>query len=193
MFSSSQRSRRKRGVILSREGWERLKSAQRSAEAETNQGISYTLEDLNELTGLSSHTLTKVRRRQKPVDKQTLEDYFNAFNLSLTNSDYTKPFGSLNKDSTSTDSNLETLSIVSKLPNENQYQEPPLPEGQVPLDSPFYVMRSPVEKNCYRTILQPGSLVRIKAPRRMGKTSLMVRILDYATQQNCQTVFLSLQ
>ncbi|MCG8365818.1 MAG: NB-ARC domain-containing protein, partial [Pseudanabaenales cyanobacterium] len=45
----------------------------------------------NRLTGLSPHTLTKVRRRKAPVDQQTLEDYFSAFNLTLTPSDYTKP------------------------------------------------------------------------------------------------------
>ena len=46
---------------------------------------------MNELTGLSSHTLTKIRRRKAPVDKRSLEDYFSAFNLTLTPSDYTKP------------------------------------------------------------------------------------------------------
>ncbi|MDJ0716543.1 MAG: NB-ARC domain-containing protein [Prochloraceae cyanobacterium] len=85
------RSKRKRGVVLSAEGWKRLKSAQAHSEMETNGGRPYTVEDLNELTGLSSHTLAKVRRRQTPVDKRSLEDYFSAFNLTLTPSDYISP------------------------------------------------------------------------------------------------------
>ncbi|KST61780.1 hypothetical protein BC008_06970 [Mastigocoleus testarum BC008] len=85
------RSKRKRGVILSPEGWQRLYSAQAQSEIEANKGESYTLEDLNELTGLSPHTLTKVRRRQSPVDKRSLEDYFNTFNLTLTLRDYVLP------------------------------------------------------------------------------------------------------
>ncbi len=86
-----QRSQRKRGVILSAVGWQRLQSAQAQAEREVNPSHRYTLEDLNEITGLSPHTLTKIRRRKAPVDKRSLEDYFSAFNLTLTPSDYTKP------------------------------------------------------------------------------------------------------
>ena len=90
MLNFHQRSKRKRGVILSPVGWQRLQSAQKQSETEANGGHPYTLEDLNELTGLSSHTLTKVRRRKSPIDKRSLEDYFNAFNLTLTPSDYTR-------------------------------------------------------------------------------------------------------
>ncbi len=86
-----QRSKRKRGVILSPVGWQRLQEAQAQSEREANHRHPYTLEDLNEITGLSPHTLTKVRRRKAPVDKHSLEDYFSAFNLTLTPSDYIKP------------------------------------------------------------------------------------------------------
>lgn len=72
--------------------------------------------------------------------------------------------------------------------------EPELPEGQVDLASGFYVERSPIEARCYEAIAKPGSLIRIKAPRQMGKTSLMSRILHYAgQQQDCMTVPLSFQ
>ncbi|OUL28386.1 AAA-like domain-containing protein [Nostoc sp. 106C] len=66
------------------------------------------------------------------------------------------------------------------------------PEGQVPLASALYIERPPIEETCYREILQASSLICIKAPRRMGKTSLIARILDYGTQQNYRTVRLSL-
>ncbi|MEH2007986.1 AAA-like domain-containing protein [Nostoc sp.] len=71
--------------------------------------------------------------------------------------------------------------------------EPELPEGQVDLASAFYIERPPIESRCYEAILKPGSLIRIKAPRQMGKTSLMARILDQASQQNYLTVPLSFQ
>ncbi len=90
MPSFHKRSKRKRGVILSPVGWQRLQEAKAHLEIEANGGHPYTLEDLNELTGLSSHTLTKVRRRKAAVDKRSLEDYFSAFNLTLTPSDYAK-------------------------------------------------------------------------------------------------------
>ena len=71
--------------------------------------------------------------------------------------------------------------------------EPELPGGQVDVASQFYIERSPIEERCYETILQPSALIRIKAPRQMGKTSLMARILHYGSQQGYRTVPLSFQ
>ncbi|MEM9807021.1 MAG: AAA-like domain-containing protein [Cyanobacteria bacterium P01_D01_bin.56] len=70
---------------------------------------------------------------------------------------------------------------------------PELPGGQVDLASLYYTERPPTETNCYETVLQPGALIRIKAPRQMGKTSLMSRILHYANENQCLTVPLSFQ
>ncbi len=70
---------------------------------------------------------------------------------------------------------------------------PELPGGQVDLASRFYIERHPIESRCYETISQPGALIRIKAPRQMGKTSLMARILHHAEQQGSRTVALSFQ
>jgi hypothetical protein len=65
-------------------------------------------------------------------------------------------------------------------------------DGQVPLNSPFYVERPPIEANCYTAIVKPGALIRIKAPRQMGKTSLMSRILGQGEKQGYQTGFINL-
>ena len=67
------------------------------------------------------------------------------------------------------------------------------PEGQVALESAFYVERPPIEVDSYETILKPGALIRVKAPRQMGKTSLMTRILDHANQQGYQITALNFQ
>jgi AAA-like domain/CHAT domain len=67
------------------------------------------------------------------------------------------------------------------------------PEGQVPLESAFYIERLPIETDCYQEILKPGSLIRAKAPRQMGKTSLMSRILHHATQKGFQVASLNFQ
>ncbi len=70
---------------------------------------------------------------------------------------------------------------------------PELPEGQVQVASLFYVNRPPEEEQCYEEIRKPGSLIRIKAPRQMGKTSLMARILHQAEEQGDFTLSLSFQ
>ncbi|MBD2774569.1 AAA-like domain-containing protein [Iningainema tapete] len=91
---------------------------------------------------------------------------------------------------------ISTASVLSKVATVAPplpVAEPELPEGQVDMASAFYVERSPIEERCYEAIVKPGSLIRIKAPRQMGKTSLMARILHQASQQNCLTVPLSFQ
>ncbi len=44
-------------------------------------------------------------------------------------------------------------------------------------ESSFYVKRSPIEERCAREILKPDALIRIRAPQRMGKTSLLNRLV----------------
>src|ERR671933_108561 len=46
---------------------------------------------------------------------------------------------------------------------------------------------------CFEAIAKPGSLIRVKAPRQMGKTSLMARILNSAEAKGCLKVPLSFQ
>lgn len=162
--------KRKRGVILTLQGWQRLRTAKQQSELQDHSGHPYTLEELRERTTLSVNTLTKIQRRQTPVDRQSLEAYFRAFNLALKPSDYTK----LDPD------NPETRQEVTL-------------NGQIPLDSIYYIERPPIEMLCYETILQPGALIRIKAPKQMGKTSLMARILHHARGQGFKTVTLSFQ
>ncbi|MDF5728675.1 MAG: AAA-like domain-containing protein [Rhizonema sp. PD38] len=67
------------------------------------------------------------------------------------------------------------------------------PSGPVPIDSKFYIDRPPIEERTYTQIAKPGSLIRIKAPRQMGKTSLLHRIMAHARQAGLRTVVLSLQ
>jgi len=67
------------------------------------------------------------------------------------------------------------------------------PSGAVPLNSPFYVERFPIEQQTYEEITKSGALVRIKAPRELGKTSLLMRLLDHGNRLGCATVNLDLQ
>ncbi|MGB3239272.1 MAG: AAA-like domain-containing protein, partial [Geitlerinemataceae cyanobacterium] len=86
---------------------------------------------------------------------------------------------------------IPTFSTIDALPL--PVAEPELPSGQVRLASAFYIERSPQEELCYKEIGSPGALIRIKAPRQMGKTSLMARILYIAKDLGYRTVPLSFQ
>ncbi|GGA41752.1 hypothetical protein CYANOKiyG1_60260 [Okeania sp. KiyG1] len=47
----------------------------------------------------------------------------------------------------------------------------------------IYIERQPIESICYQTILQPGALIPIKAPCKMGKTLLLNQIVNYTRQK----------
>jgi AAA-like domain len=174
MTEKPQKQRRRRGVILTPTGLEKLLTAKQEEEYCYNHGHRFTLEVLSEKTLLGVDTLMKVFACESGVDKQTLKQCFQAFNLTLEVTDYRRP-------------NLPETNSV----NPNSFNE--LPEGRVPLNSPFYIERNQIEQTCYQNITQAGSLIRIKAPQRMGKTSLTARILHYAQQQKYHRVYLSFQ
>lgn len=171
--------RRRRGVVLTPQGFQKVQQAKTDAEFAENFGNRYTLESLSERTGLAVDTLMKVMACESGVDKQTLKILFRAFNLTLEPVDFTLPQVSVEEVNDGGDAESDDA--------------PELPGGQVPLDSSFYIQRAATEAECYKVVLQPGGLIRIKAPRRMGKTSLMSRILAQAAQRGCQTVSLSFQ
>lgn len=67
------------------------------------------------------------------------------------------------------------------------------PGGPVPLDSKFYIERAPIETQACSEITKPGSIIRIRASWKMGKTSLMLRILAHAQAQKYLTVTIDFQ
>ncbi|MGF1988966.1 MAG: AAA-like domain-containing protein [Nostoc sp. ZfuVER08] len=67
------------------------------------------------------------------------------------------------------------------------------PSGPLPINSSLYINRPPLEELICSELIQPGSLIRIKAPKKMGKSSLLNRMIAYAKEQNYQVVYLDFQ
>ena len=67
-----------------------------------------------------------------------------------------------------------------------------LPNGPVPLASQLYMERPPIEAQTMTALLKPGSLIRLKAPRQMGKTSLLRRLVAHGQGHQMRCVTLSL-
>jgi AAA-like domain len=86
----------------------------------------------------------------------------------------------------------EIIATVNNNTSDNN-TSPPYPNGAVPLNSCFYIKRSNTEEDLYKEICNPGTLIRIKAPNEMGKTSLLLRILEYADNQKYHIVSLNLE
>lgn len=70
---------------------------------------------------------------------------------------------------------------------------PEYPGSAVPLYSRFYVEHPVIEARCYAQISQPGSLLHLKAPRKMGKSSLLLRIGHHAEMLGYCTATLDLK
>ena len=60
-------------------------------------------------------------------------------------------------------------------------------------DQSIYIPRPPIETDCLQEIVKSGSLIRIKAPEKTGKTALIKLILNQVKASNYQTVYLNLQ
>ena len=88
---SKLKPKRKRGVILTPQGLEKLQEARFELEHKENFGERYTYEKISQLTNLDINTVKKVLAGKEGVDKRSLECFFLAFNLKLTEDNYTKP------------------------------------------------------------------------------------------------------
>ncbi|MDJ0516668.1 MAG: AAA-like domain-containing protein [Trichodesmium sp. MO_231.B1] len=93
---------------------------------------------------------------QEPISKTNLRQYLEPINL--------------------TNSQQKLLEKYCQNQKVNMYIE--FPSSVIPLNSYLYIERPPIEDLAYSEITQPGSIIRIRAPQKMGKSSLMLRILD---------------
>jgi WD40 repeat protein len=82
---------RRRGVVLSSTGQQKLEVARRQLEKTVNLGDRLTLEALSEKTRIAISTIARVIDAQVGVDKSTLDLVFAAFDLLLEQADYQRP------------------------------------------------------------------------------------------------------
>jgi diguanylate cyclase (GGDEF)-like protein len=67
------------------------------------------------------------------------------------------------------------------------------PGSPVPVDSVFYIERLSIENLVYQEIYKSGSIIQIKAPRRMGKTSFVLRLIDRTQKSGYSSIYLDFQ
>ncbi len=75
----------------------------------------------------------------------------------------------------------------------SQIKELEVPEGPLPLGSNLYIQRQEIEGDCYNEVLRSGGLIRIKAPNQTGKTSLIIRILDFCEKKEFKIAYFNFQ
>ena len=141
-------------------GLQRLTIAIRAVEIAQNNGENFSLEELSARINVSTKTLSRLWSLNASVDQKTLKLCFSTFGLELGSEDYIiahesdleedredheaseassdkkegYPFQSITFDSTARE-------IQEKYQYLGQY-----PSGPVPLDSPLYIERPPIEE-----------------------------------------------
>ncbi|OUL18814.1 AAA-like domain-containing protein [Nostoc sp. 106C] len=93
----------------------------------------------------------------------------------------------------SQDEDGQNLLIPNNLDNPNNIHSSSKKESSNELSNEIYVRRTEIEEICYKHLLQPGSLIRIKAPSLMGKTSFIIHVVNQLDQQSYRSVILSFE
>ncbi|MBD2451823.1 hypothetical protein H6G76_32830, partial [Nostoc sp. FACHB-152] len=83
------KTKRRRGVVLTPMGLQRLQAAILSWEIVENKGNRLTLEQLSRQINVSTKTLNRLWSLSASVDHKTLKLCFSAFNLEVDENDYT--------------------------------------------------------------------------------------------------------
>jgi hypothetical protein len=208
-------SQRKRGVILSDQGWQKLQAAIGESEHQENLGEKYTIQQLGGKIGLDPATISKVLNREKCVDRRTIERFFRVFDLKMEADDYHKQspvvqlkYNNVNLVSTDfqklsqTTTAAPSVRALKRTPAPESTQELSMDKGMgsvnfpgspLALNSPFYIERSAIETLAYTAIENSSALLRIKSPEKWGKTSFVYRILSHARSRHYQTIRLNIQ
>jgi WD40 repeat protein/transcriptional regulator with XRE-family HTH domain len=174
MSKKPQIPKRRRGVILSAWGLQRLQDAQEQLEETTNYGDRFTLEQLSQLTGISARSIRKIRHGQESVDRQTLLDLFAAFKLTLSVEDYAQP------ESTE----LEEFSPITTV--EQDWGEA--------TDVSVFFGREEEQFNLKQWVLQDNCrLIAILGIGGIGKTSLAVKLAEHIQNQFTYVIWRSLR
>ncbi|BAZ09650.1 hypothetical protein NIES4071_14600 [Calothrix sp. NIES-4071] len=83
-----------------------------------------------------------------------------------------------------------SISVEEEILNVSINTEIELLNSPLPYNSFFYINRSPIEELVCAEVRKPGSVVRIKAPSKMGKNSLINKITQSVKEYNYKTAYL---
>jgi transcriptional regulator with XRE-family HTH domain len=160
--------------VLTARGLQRLRQAIEKTEAKENHGDRYTIEEISTRAGISTSTISRLWGSSAGIDQRSLRLIFSAFNLELTAADFQK--------ASQAQAEMQSVFATTAFTGAANGTRPEhlYPSGPVPLNSPFYILRPPIEQLAVEEIARPGCVLRIKAPSGFGSSSLLLRLTQQA-------------
>ncbi|MGK7914202.1 MAG: AAA-like domain-containing protein [Prochloraceae cyanobacterium] len=154
--------------------------------------LGQTYEEIAESSGYSIQHIRDVGYKLWQLLSRVLGEKVSKSNIQSVLNQRWQQLNFTSIDNNTTDYSISELAPTSSSENTSAEINACVPEGTVSINSSFYIARPPIEERCYAAIIQPGALIRIKAPRQMGKTSLTIRIMAYSAARSYHTVRLNL-
>ena len=126
-------------------------------------------------------TVGKILNRNPGVRLISLERFFSSLDLHLEETDYEE----FQNDENTTTINTGESGESKQPQNTNSLQNEKIKK---------YVERTSIEEQVYKSLLFTNSIIRIKAPKKMGKTILINQVLEKVKmKENYQTISISFQ
>jgi diguanylate cyclase (GGDEF)-like protein len=144
------------------------------------QDSNYCADYFKEVGSRLWHSLSEAATRK--ITKKNLQMILKQYYQDESNGDNTQK---IPQSSNNTDTKHAPSSIIETFAK--------YPGGPLAFNSPFYINRPPTEKLINAEIHQPGCLVRVKAPNKMGKSSLLNIVIAHAQTSGYKTVYLDFQ
>ncbi|MBD2412200.1 hypothetical protein FACHB389_27110 [Nostoc calcicola FACHB-389] len=153
--------------------------------------IGKTYHEMSEGTGYGSNYIKQVGSQLWQDLSQAAGERVTKKNLHLVLSKHSQ---SISWEKNQPEQQLnKKFRFTSPYPNLFLVRKMEFPSGPVPVDSALYINRPPLEELICSELTQPGCLIRIKAPRKTGKSSLLNQMIAYAKAQDYQIVYLDFQ
>ncbi|MEL7034993.1 MAG: NB-ARC domain-containing protein [Cyanobacteria bacterium J06592_8] len=187
---SQQKSKRRRGVILTAVGLKRLNAAIQDSELWENDGERYTLESLSYRIGIDAKTIAKVLDGHIAIDKRTLQRCFSSFNLQLDEIDYTKPTSTNGQSEIYPDSSISTPSSALDSPESHN---PKINWGEAIDVSNFQGRQEELNTLKQWIKIDRCRIIGILAMGGSGKTALSVKLAEQLQNQFDTVIWRSLR
>ncbi len=164
MTSGDSDRKRKRGIILTSQGIQKLRAAITHLENEENFGQKLTIAELGFRTRLTPDTVAKVLNAKQGVDRRTLDSFFRTLSLELGESDYIR---------------ADLRCIPSSDATSPQPATVQIDWGEAPAASIFYGRTQELETLTQWVQVDRCRVINLLGMGGMGKTTLVATLISH--------------